>query len=108
MRQLILHVLAGVVVLAPVSAPAATMECKSEMPAAPTGYWSWRIIDGKRCWYLGRPGIAKTQLQWPGAAAVPARVPRSSKRALPEPYAIEAEASSPNVEELPFEKRWPR
>lgn len=27
-------------------------------------YWSWRIIDGKKCWYPGRPGKPKSELQW--------------------------------------------
>ena len=28
-------------------------------------YWSWREIDGKKCWFVGRPGSkAKTQLRW--------------------------------------------
>jgi len=31
-------------------------------------YWSWREIDGRRCWYQGRPGKAKDQLYWQKAA----------------------------------------
>jgi hypothetical protein len=27
-------------------------------------YWSWREIDGRRCWYRGRPGKPKDQLYW--------------------------------------------
>lgn len=27
-------------------------------------YWSWRVIDGKKCWYHGRPGRPKTELRW--------------------------------------------
>ena len=28
-------------------------------------YWSWREIDGRKCWFVGRPGSkAKTQLRW--------------------------------------------
>jgi len=35
------------------------------------GYWSWREIDGRRCWYLGRPGKPKTELFWQVAARSP-------------------------------------
>ena len=27
-------------------------------------YWSWREIDGRRCFYVGRPGKSKTLLRW--------------------------------------------
>lgn len=27
-------------------------------------YWSYRIIDGRSCWYPGRPGKPKTELRW--------------------------------------------
>jgi hypothetical protein len=45
-------------------------------PAADTGvicrptpgdrreWWSWREVDGRRCWYLGRPGRSKALLRW--------------------------------------------
>ena len=28
------------------------------------GHWAWREIDGRRCWYRGEPGRAKTLLRW--------------------------------------------
>jgi hypothetical protein len=31
-------------------------------------YWSWREIDGRKCWYQGQPGKPKTELHWPTAA----------------------------------------
>ena len=41
------------------------IECRAELPPAAKEYWSWRIIDGKRCWYPGRPGLSKANLHWP-------------------------------------------
>jgi hypothetical protein len=35
-----------------------------------TEYWSWRIIDGKTCWYPGRHKLEKSQLTWSKTAAV--------------------------------------
>ena len=39
------------------------------------GHWSWRIIDGKRCWYPGKRSVKKSDLQWsrPKVAAVDPR-----------------------------------
>ena len=43
-------------------ADASVIQCQSEKGA---GYpWSWREIDGKRCWYKGTPGMDKKQLRW--------------------------------------------
>jgi hypothetical protein len=28
------------------------------------GYWSWRLIDGRKCWYEGKPMLAKSSLEW--------------------------------------------
>jgi hypothetical protein len=68
--------LAAVLIGAP--ANASVLECQSEKGA---GYpWSWREIDGKRCWYKGMPGMDKKQLRWattktsPSSAA-PQRAP---------------------------------
>jgi hypothetical protein len=116
MRHIIPHVLAGIFILAPVGAGAAVIECKAEPPSSRAGYWSWRIIDGKRCWYLGKPGLAKSQLKWRRSEAAPGRVSSTPGRPVPEPVAIETRSSLsnetqsplPNTEELTFEMRWPR
>jgi hypothetical protein len=28
------------------------------------GYWAWRMIDGRKCWYEGKPGMSKDNLRW--------------------------------------------
>jgi hypothetical protein len=28
------------------------------------GYWTWRLIDGRKCWYEGKPGMSKDNLRW--------------------------------------------
>src|SRR5262245_10777827 len=59
-------VLVASIVVAPFCATAQGMiECRAELPAGRTGYWSWRTIDGKQCWYPGRPGMDKARLLWP-------------------------------------------
>ena len=27
-------------------------------------YWSWREVDGRKCWYAGPKGVNKTALHW--------------------------------------------
>jgi hypothetical protein len=36
------------------------------------GFWSWRMIDDRKCWYEGKPGLSKALLEWPAQAAAPA------------------------------------
>src|SRR5262249_54942886 len=28
-------------------------------------WWSYRIIDGRKCWYEGKPMLSKASLEWP-------------------------------------------
>jgi hypothetical protein len=36
------------------------------MPSSSNGkWWSYRIIDGRKCWYEGKPGLSKNLLGWP-------------------------------------------
>jgi hypothetical protein len=46
-------------------ADASVIQCQSEKGAGSP--WSWREIDGKRCWYKGMPGMDKEQLRWTSA-----------------------------------------
>jgi len=40
--------------------------CSPAAPSSPQGHWwSYRIIDGRKCWYEGKPGLSKSLLQWP-------------------------------------------
>jgi hypothetical protein len=40
-------------------------QCSAATPANQHGYWSWRIIDGRKCWYEGKPMLSKSSLEWP-------------------------------------------
>ena len=50
------------VVLIGSPADASVIQCQSEKGGGSP--WSWREIDGKRCWYKGMPGMDKEQLRW--------------------------------------------
>jgi hypothetical protein len=48
----------------------ARQQCSTE--AGHQGYWSWRMIDNRKCWYEGKPMLSKDLLEWAPAAAEPA------------------------------------
>ena len=52
------------VVLLLVMAARAATSCRDEKGPEP-GYWSWRLIDGRKCWYAGRVVKDKNELVWP-------------------------------------------
>src|SRR4051812_49714518 len=47
-------------------AKAQVRQC-SASPSKTQGHWSWRLIDGRKCWYAGKAVIAKSSLRWPAA-----------------------------------------
>jgi hypothetical protein len=49
---------------------AGAVEAKQQcsVSAASHGYWSWRMIDGRKCWYEGKPMLSKAMLEWPANA----------------------------------------
>jgi hypothetical protein len=117
MRHIIIpSVLAALVLVAPTGAEAAsTITCQAELPSARTGYWSWRIIDGRRCWYQGRQGVAKSQLQWRASEPATPRVQETTGQRAADRHPVETETPSPTPaessasnSELSFEQRWPR
>ena len=50
-------------------------ECMAQRPSNAKEYWSFRIVEDKRCWYPGRPGKSKTELRWTTVS-----VPSAAKR----------------------------
>lgn len=46
-------------------------------------WWAWRMIDGKQCWYAGRPGMDKSLLYWGTDDGAPADVDRAPESARP-------------------------
>ncbi|MDE5455234.1 hypothetical protein GWE18_20775 [Bradyrhizobium sp. CSA112] len=85
MKRQILPVLvvACMAAFAPVGAAnAKAMECSVARPAKAQGHWSWRLIDGRKCWYAGKTVISKSLLQWPAVAPAQAKadvVPAQAK-----------------------------
>ncbi|MEH2551523.1 hypothetical protein V1283_008168 [Bradyrhizobium sp. AZCC 2262] len=71
---LLVFLAACIAALAPIGgANAKAVECSVARPSNPQGYWSWRLIDGRKCWYAGKTMISKSLLQWPAKASVQAK-----------------------------------
>jgi len=60
----------------------------SVAPPSGHGYWSWRLIDGRKCWYEGKPMLSKSMLEWP----TPAKTAKAGRELPPAP---EAKAGDP-------------
>jgi hypothetical protein len=43
---------------------AAATACRSVPDRADRAWWSWRRVEGKRCYYRGRPGRDRAALRW--------------------------------------------
>jgi hypothetical protein len=78
------------------------IDCASAPGDAKTGWYSWREIDGRRCWFLKKAGAMppKSQLHWPAKARQDARAtePPSPSKERTEPVAA-AEAAATKVPE---------
>jgi len=48
----------------PVVASAKALACQTSRPAGP-GPRSWRLIEGRKCWYEGAAGVDRSLLHWP-------------------------------------------
>jgi hypothetical protein len=58
---------ACIAALSSIGMPAAQAKrhCSSAMPSNSHGFRSWRLGDGRKCWYEGQPRLSKSLLQWP-------------------------------------------
>src|ERR1700759_4101947 len=64
-------------------AAAAKQPCNAE--AGKQGYWSWRMIDGRKCWYEGKPMLSKSSLEWPSRPAAKAEPEEVASAAIEKP-----------------------
>lgn len=101
---------AGIVTLSSIEIPTAqaTQKC-SAAPSNQHGYWSWRLIDGRQCWYEGKPLLSKSLLKWPMRASERPNSDRELASALPEKQKLgnplDSQARAPDDSDT-FEMRW--
>jgi hypothetical protein len=100
---------ACVVGVSPVAAVTAqAKQCSAERPSNSRSYWSYRLIDGRKCWYEGKPMLSKSSLHWRTTqVARPADVEREPVLPASQYNFLDAQASMPDDADS-FEARWPR
>jgi len=48
----------------------AKQQCSAAKPSDTHGrWWSYRLIDGRKCWYEGKSMLSKSLLEWPKVAS---------------------------------------
>jgi hypothetical protein len=86
-------------------------QCSEALPAHPEGHWSYRLIDGRKCWYEGENNFPKSLLQWPeqtsALSAFDKAEPSPEERLSPAVTQTVSPPAEPN-NQLPesFEARW--
>lgn len=85
------------------SAQAAT-ECQPEIVKGRTAHWTYRLIDGRKCWYEGKTQIPKSELYWadkkePAAEANPPAAAVNPPAFAANPPSTNAQASPPQAAE---------
>ena len=95
-----------------VSTAQAKQQCSAEMPSNPHGrWWSYRLIDGRKCWYEGKPGLSKSLLEWPSEVSAQTASAEEDASTAPEKplNPLDSQAWAPNsapTDPDTFEARW--
>jgi hypothetical protein len=76
------------VLLSTGGANAKGVDCSVARPSNTHVYWSWRLIDGRKCWYAGKTMISKSQLQWPAKTSVQAKADPKPARVTVVPVTV--------------------
>jgi hypothetical protein len=73
---------------------AGAVEAKQQCSvSAGQGYWSWRMIDGRKCWYEGKPMLSKALLEWPAESAGQPDTKADTASVAPERHRPESQRS---------------
>jgi hypothetical protein len=86
-----------------------TAQAKQCIPAQPShahSHWSYRLIDGRKCWYEGQNNLSKSLLHWSErtpAQPVSTEVPASVETPKPNPLVLNDTVVNDTVG---FEERW--
>lgn len=89
-------------VLASTTGAQAATECQAEIVKGRTSHWTYRLIDGRKCWYEGKTQLPKSELYWADRKAPETETAPQAREipAAPEnPRATNAQASPPQAEE---------
>src|SRR5258705_12431886 len=91
-----------------VSIAQAKQQCSAAMPSNPQGHWwSYRLIEGRKCWYEGKPGLSKSLLEWAVEVSAPPASGEEVASTVPEKARnpLNSQAWAPSDPDT-FEARW--
>jgi hypothetical protein len=102
---------AWVATLVPVGTPTAAQakqQCSAAAPSNPHGrWWSYRLINGRKCWYAGKPMLSKSLLEWPKRASAQPASNREVQSIVTEKPGNPLDAQAWTLEDtVTFEARW--
>jgi len=106
---------ASIAAFLPIGSPTAhAKQCSVAVPSNPQGHWTYRIIDGRKCWYEGKPGLSKSLLEWPVEVSAPPASGEEVASTVPEKARnpLNSQAWAPNSQPWApsdpdtFEARW--
>ena len=86
-------------------AKAQIREC-SASPSKTQGHWSWRQIDGRKCWYAGKTMMSKSLLRWAPAAPAQAKARAAPVSVATEKRSDPLNAQARMLDDDSFESRW--
>jgi hypothetical protein len=100
---------AWIVTSSPIGIPTAQarQECVDAIPSNSQGHWSWRLIDGRKCWYQGKPMLSRSLLEWPAQGSAQPKSDTELTSAPPEKAhnPLDSQARAPDEPDT-FESRW--
>jgi hypothetical protein len=73
-------------------------QCSVALPSSPQGHWSYRLIDGRKCWYQGENNLPKSLLQWAGQTSALSAFGKAEPSRDQELLPSEAESLGTNAE----------
>jgi hypothetical protein len=77
----------------------AATECHVEIVKGRTAHWSWRLIDGRKCWYEGKHKPNKSELYWADKKAPASAVENALEPRATDALTTNAQASPPPAAE---------
>jgi hypothetical protein len=80
---------------APVARGGDLVECEPQHVTSDGRHWAYRIIDGRECWYPGRPGKPKNELIWSNGTSATAADPARAETKPSDQTAADIEPSKP-------------
>jgi len=89
----------AVAAVSPSASSAELIECAADAPAAKSGHWYYRIIEGRKCWYQGKAMLPKEQLYWAKSSEASAREAKVTPRVRAEEPIVEREITGPQTDE---------